>query len=315
MFGSAVLDTAIGLLLFFFTISTVCSNIYTVISNRLNTRGKLLNETLEKLLGSDYLNMVRENPIFKESRLKDKSPWNLRKFDLAYERVPDYFDPKKFAKVMVEICDHAVKASDYTRVLNSETTEIVGYFYKQVEQGQKTYDEIAQEITDWYNDTMYQLTEIYKQYTRVFIAVIAAVITIFFNLNTIVITDALWSNSTVRGVIVEAADVRATNIAITESQATITDENDNVTEIVEDEIGSLAALNFPVGWTPDELGTFGLPAELAMTQNRVGGSPNFLTIIVGWGLTIGAAMFGAPFWFRILQNLINIRNAGNDDDK
>ena len=33
--------------------------------------------------------------------------------------------------------------------------------------------------------------------------------------------------------------------------------------------------------------------------------------IVGWLLTASAALFGAPFWFDLLQRLANVRGAGN----
>jgi hypothetical protein len=37
-------------------------------------------------------------------------------------------------------------------------------------------------------------------------------------------------------------------------------------------------------------------------------------MIVGWLLTASATLFGAPFWFDLLQNVTNLRGTGPSTD-
>jgi hypothetical protein len=36
---------------------------------------------------------------------------------------------------------------------------------------------------------------------------------------------------------------------------------------------------------------------------------------VGWLVTAAAALFGAPFWFDLLQRLVNLRGTGTKPDE
>lgn len=305
MFGSAVLDTAIGLLLVFFTISTVCSNIYTLIARMINARGKLLNRTLETLLGSDLYEEILTHPMIGETKLKNMQ---LLGFDIQYERLPEWIDPAQFSIVLADICMKAKHVSDITRVLPARLSEPVEYFVQQLKEGRRTYEELTHDIEHWYNNTMSQLTDIFKRYSQLFIAVIAFIITLVFNINTVVIADTLWRSPTLRDAVVEAANaqVTATNASGTE---TTLPPGTTVAQVVEEDISNLTVLNIPIGWTPDELATVGLPAEMAMSENRSGEAPSLFVMVIGWALTVGAAMFGAPFWFDLLNKVVSLRGS------
>lgn len=302
MFGSAVLDTAIGLLFVFFAVSTVCSNIYTIISRMLNTRGKLLQSTLERVLGPEYYKEILQNPIIGASQLKNL---NLFGFKIDVEREPDWIDPKQFSRVMGDLCVKMSDVTDYTRVVSGDLTETVEHFIDQVRRGARTYDELLADIESWYNNTMYQLTDLFKQHSQLFIATIATVIVLVFNINAIVITDALWRGPTLRSAVVEAANAQVS--VINEQGGVVVEDDATITATIEQEIGDLAALDIPIGWTADELDNFGLPTDLAMRDNPATDDPSAFNMLVGWIITIGAAMFGAPFWFDLLKKVISLR--------
>lgn len=312
MFGSAVLDTAIGLILVFFTISTVCSNIFSLISRTLNTRGRLLNESLQTLLGPDLYQAVMEHPMVKEASLKKA---RLVGLSVAYEDLPNWIDPDVFSQAMADICTKYANAP-------GGSTKIVNYFiekfHETLEAGQEKAEHIQhvrQEIEKWYNTTMSQLTEIFRRHSQTFIAVIAILVTIIFNINTITIVDSLWRGPTLRDAVVDAA---ATQVAASQAaqagengQAEGTEGNNgrSPAEIIDEELASIA---IPIGWSEDELATLGLPDNLATTSNARQ-APSLIIMLVGWLITVGAAMFGAPFWFDLLKRLTSLREQSKSD--
>lgn len=308
MFGSAVLDTAIGLLLVFFSMSTVCSNIYTLIARSINSRGKLLNRTLEKLLGEDLYEDVLKHPMIGEAKLKNVK---MLGFDLQYERKPEWIDPKQFSIVLADIIVRAKNVSDITRILPARLSEPVEYFVMQLQEGHRTYEELISDIESWYNNTMHQLSEIFRQYSQLFIAVIAFFVTILFNINSIVITDTLWRSPTLREAVVQAAGTETAVTTTGELQTELAPDA-SISSVVEEELSQLTILNIPIGWTADELANFGLPDELAMAENRPGNAPSIPVMLIGWIITIGATMFGAPFWFDLLKQVVSLR--GNRKD-
>ena len=66
--------------------------------------------------------------------------------------------------------------------------------------------------------------------------------------------------------------------------------------------------NLPVGWSS------GIPLEVKdETKNTLDWfwkSPNGWMMLVGWLITAIATLFGAPFWFDLLQTVIRLKGTG-----
>jgi hypothetical protein len=56
-------------------------------------------------------------------------------------------------------------------------------------------------------------------------------------------------------------------------------------------------LPLPLGWSADDVKTVSTPV-------------GFILAFMGWLMTALAVSMGSPFWFDMLQRLINIRSAG-----
>lgn len=306
MFGSAVLDTAIGLIFVFFTISTVCSNIFTLISRALNSRGKLLKKGLDALLGSELHNRVMEHPLIRDSALKNTRILGL---NLEYEKYPDWIDPKVFSDIITDICEEASRMSDVSRIVPREAHNAIHFFASQLHQGKQSVEQVHTEVIRWYNNRMDTLTQIFRRQSQYVIGIIAIGVAVLFNVNTLVIGQALWEGPTLRDAVVEAAGAQ---IVANADQGFIrpSTEEDNFEDIrgATDSINDLSFLNIPIGWTAQELDTFGLPGDIAMATDPNREAPSRFTSIMGWLITAGAAMFGGPFWFDLLKKVTNLRS-------
>lgn len=307
MFGSAVLDTAVGLVFVFFVVSTICSNIYTMISRIVNTRGKLLSQSLIKLLGPEVYAQVMRHPLIRENHIKLKRKFmSVFKSELDYETLPDYIDPDLFARALAEILAEAGSLSDATKMLPGDWGSTIEYWMEHLKGGK--YDDLVQlkgDIERWFNEKMDALTTLFKRQTQWFILAIAAGVTLVFNLNAIAIGETLWKAPTIRdAVVASAAEQLQTAQEAAPAGETDAEAERNAVEIFEEE---LATLGLPVGWTKQELAQFGLPKELAMANDPTRPVPELLDLLIGWAAMVGAAMFGAPFWFDLLRKIVSFR--------
>ncbi len=304
MFGSAVIDTAIGIILLFFVVSTICSTAYSLIARMLNTRGQMLNESLERLLGPDIYEKLMHHPLIYENHLKLKRAGFTRILEMEYQTLPDYIDPDTFARVLTEILEKAANSSDLTRYLPDELTPPIEYFLEEIQEKQKTFMAVKVEVEQWFDQRMTILSRLFKERAQWWLMGIALAVTLIFNINTILIAQALWQGPTLRDAVVAAADTQIERV----TDASLVGEGEDLrppAQIFEEE---LVALNLPVGWTAQELDAIIFPESLAQVDDPTRPVPHWFTNLIGWMVTVAAAMFGAPFWFDLLRKVVSIRS-------
>jgi hypothetical protein len=149
-------------------------------------------------------------------------------------------------------------------------------------------------IEEWFNDSMDRVSGWYKRNTQIWVICIAIVITVLSNADTLQLSRRLWTDPVLRNKVVAEAQNRArkppptveypdkdepTEPRVTEGDTVSAQERELLTELL--------------GWQGKTLSAADLPGHL-----------------LGWLLTILAVSLGAPFWFDILNKLINIRSAG-----
>lgn len=422
MFGSAVLDTAIGLIFVFFTVSTICSSLFSYISRLKKTRGKLLQRGLLYLLGNDVRRRVMNHPLIRDLELKSpvlpplpeqtgprfRSNPELDKVDesLTADDYPDWIPADVFAEALVEVIFNTVEQriveevisiaaqrlevdrrlssiepdvrallevsedkayqlidkwidrlnSQFANAIDEETRwqihakveELFGYredvlaflrrgieeldlpyitrdflietlqsvrreklfddFQERTQEvlailHERYLDDVLKTLQGWYNRAANSLTPIFKRYSQIWIYGTAILITLVFNINTIAITETLWTSPTVREAIVAEAET---------VEDPSNEESRNPIEIYNEE---LALLNIPVGWTEQELEELGLPDFLAYAEDPSRKPLSTFNLLLGWVATIFAAGAGAPFWFDVLNRLLTLRRAARRDEE
>jgi hypothetical protein len=167
-------------------------------------------------------------------------------------------------------------------------------------------------IEAWFEDAMDRASGWYKRRTQVWTLIVAAVITLLCNADTIQIGRRLWADPVLRGAVVEEAKARAQKprpTATVEYPSEDDPTNPVVKEINDKEAdgnvltdNERALLGRLVGWQRADIENWtwwpGLPQHL-----------------VGWLLTILAVSLGAPFWFDVLNKFMHVRSAGKSPDE
>lgn len=207
-------------------------------------------------------------------------------------------------------------------------------------------DDARQKLENWFNDGMDRASELYRRQLQFMSLVVALVVALVFNVDTLHLGRALWEDPALRQNVAEIArayeqasippaplDTLPPAAGFTETQAPI-DENaapdanddqaltDAIRENVDDigiTVQKLLELQLPIGWQYVEVtdDMINLSQELGLPDPRNNGR-NFWNLTQGnFGLIIQkllgilattiAAAQGAPFWFDLL-NRITRRN-------
>ena len=172
-------------------------------------------------------------------------------------------------------------------------------------------------IEAWFNDTMDRVSGWYKRTTQIWTVVIAAVLVLSANADTLQIARTLWTDPTLRAELVEQAKGRTSQPQSSAPVATpnnppppgfvpeypqssapaATPGNSNAVSAATQPAtqGELDELGQVVGWSHQP------PASKGQWADH----------ILGWILSIVAVSLGAPFWFDLLNKFMRIRNGGD----
>ncbi len=147
----------------------------------------------------------------------------------------------------------------------------------------------------WFNDSMDRVSGWYKRKTQWTTVILALIITVLTNADTLRIANTLWREPTVRAALVAQAQAR-----VQEGAPSLEDRS---------------AVQQLMGWT-NELNTLGEK----WNKDGVAGltawlQPTVSDHIIGWLLTAIATSLGAPFWFDMLNKVINLRSVGKSPEE
>lgn len=322
--GLPALDVAIGFVVLFFLLSTVCSAVNEGIANLLGWRAKTLEDAIRNLVGDSHakaswrarlrggggrLGKREAQPqtdltplLFDHWRIKGlvrnpESGWRRR-------ARPSYLPPRAFSLALAETlakgpgkrnADDESTADDENdaddenslwKQTDDEILERVTAAMDGLPEGQlrslaqkaalnagESLDGFRAQVERVFDDSMERASGWYKRKVQAALLVLAAVVAVGLNVDTVRVATTLWNDQPLRTAV-------ATRAA---AQGTPEDAAAAVEQVSE--------LELPVGWganAPD----------------------NILFAIPGWLITIAALNLGAPFWFDLLSRLSRLRGSG-----
>jgi hypothetical protein len=136
-----------------------------------------------------------------------------------------------------------------------------------------------------------RVSGIYKRISQYVMIVLGVLIALALNVDSIRVAGTLWETPALRAAVVAGA----TQVAQKQQPAAASNPPDigRVMSSVAGSYRNLEETNVPFGWAAD-----------------IGWKDISVRTVGGWAITAAAVGLGAPFWFALLQNLVNMRNAG-----
>jgi len=315
-----VLDIAIGLILIYLILSLLASQIQELIATILEWRAKHLKGAIVNLLSGKLTQDLYQHPLIKSLNQKGSS----RKESAG----PSYIPSQIFSSALLEIIQDKPFADKYQIDVNK--LETVDEFVNKLEQSnlpkdlkynlallakrakakvqdtQEQIQQLQQEIEVWFDSSMERASGVYTRNAKGVALLIALVITLLANADSVYIIKTLAKEETIRSTVTQIADqvVAPNSEALSclqaaqnrgEAEVCTTDIRDEVNFILDD-ISPL-----PIGWN------FAEPFEKQFSSFNI---KTVTEAVIGWLLSAVAISMGAPFWFDLLGKVINVRNTG-----
>lgn len=324
MFGSTVLEVGAALCLVFLAISLTASAIVEAIASILKLRARtllrgvkdLLNDPNFNDLAADLYGHALINPrgpglsdprqgnnggaaaASVSDRLAGAGKQDQREIRANIRRnKPSYIAPRQFAAALTDVLSLVEEAgrlptvADLQRRVDARLPAAVHPQLNQFLNGVilRTGGELAAirgELAAWFDNAMDRVGGAYKRQAQLVAFLAALAISAGFNVDALRVAQRVWQQP----LLTKDLTVGAT------AQDTLRDD-------------FATAKYLPIGWAGP-----GVPAFWNPSSHR----PNWPMIwpeVIGWLVTALASLFGAPFWFDALQQVIRLKGSGPSPDE
>ena len=315
MFGSTVLEVAIGLLFVYLLLSLLCSTVGEYIEATVNKRAEFLRKGIELLLndsngkGLDLASHLyahglvrpfyrdgRKLPSYIPSRTFALALWNLATTAAATDKGGD---PHAIAGVTANL--DTIRDAIARHLPNAELrTALVTL----IDEAQGDVEKARQNIEAWYDAMMDRVAGWYKRRTAVLMLGLGIAIAAVLNADTINIANALARDGALRSSVVNAAERRLDSSGQTAPGTTDAQATKDLQRAYDD----VKALGLPIGWawapaSPNDPRAFPL------------GFGDWILKVLGILLSGFAISQGAPFWFDLLNKVMVIRSTVKPAEK
>jgi|SRR3984957_758454 len=289
MFGSQVLEVVIGLTLIYLVLSIGCSFLKEVIAALFSLRAKTLEKGVRNMLKNgpnDFAAQIFAHPLIKATAPEGQKP--------------SYIAARMFAAALFDIVAPADATQPRTiqslraGVAQIPDAQLRATLLNMIDSAGGDIDAARLRVEHWFDDTMARVTGWYKRMAQKIIFVAGLALCAAVNADTLMIVKELWSDQALRSAMVAQAGqrVQSTNPADYLSQ-------ESSLQQVAAEIRGVTTP--PIGWSRDS-------KDVRIWPGAVGDQA---LKVLGILLSSFAIVMGAPFWFDMLNNIINLRLSGN----
>jgi hypothetical protein len=215
MFGSQILDVAIGMIFVFLLLSLMCSALNEIIEARLKNRAKSLETGIRNLLGNDKL----ADDFYDHALISGLFKNNQK---------PSYIPSRTFALALMNIVapqtgdDHSHPLGSFREALSQIKSDSPAAPIKQAllalaDDAQGDINQLRTNIENWYDDTMDRVSGWYKRRTHTIIIFLGLGLAIALNADSAYIARNLSNDAALRNSLVSAAQAFAQNEKPTDS--------------------------------------------------------------------------------------------------
>jgi hypothetical protein len=323
MFGSTILEVAIGMIFIYLLLSLMCSAINEIIEAFLKNRATHLESGIRELFnqngGQQLVAKFYQHPLISSLFPGSYTGSGSKQGFLDYitpTNLPSYIPARNFAYAVLDMTLHppaegevarddsdekpdgpaAVNASAFPASMqavrlairrNLGHTQVGRALRTLAEQSGDDLNLMRANIETWFNGAMDRVSGGYKRQTQWIIFALGFFIAVILNVNTVTVATRLYREPSLRSIVVAEAG------AFSESA-------DAQNPDFKADKAELEKLGLPIGW-PNGLGL------IRPDDQKFNSWDHLFLPLIGWLLTALAISLGAPFWFDLLNKFMVIR--------
>jgi len=291
---TAWIDVALGLTIVYLGTSLFVTIINEYISQALSLRGRQLVKSIAALIDNEDI-----------KRKLSASPALKPFFDRNVRDASSYVDPVLLARMLVGSLSSDRTGAVSIQAITDNISKLPDSNLKTQLQGliattQDSIDSMTTAVSQWVDRSLTMLGEQYKRKIQIMSLSIGFLVAATFNINTVALVSHLYSNKEARD---EIAAYALSVTAQTNSAAVVECMKYDKEQLkAQSTCTPLVGLIEAVKQKNTNLGVLPIGPMAPLEQS-------FLICIIGWLLTALAVSLGAPFWFDLLNNLVNIRHS------
>ena len=337
---TVLLEVGIGLTLIFALASTLVSAIQEMFARWFNRRGRHLEAAMRTLLDGERPSACSLAGICDLARVSRK---NLTNDSLAHQvlehglirslsdgnRLPSYVPAEIFADALIDLLQKRSAAPSPAEALSGglqdfavskrATGTMVDNPFPPAEALRAIFIRAHGDVTafragvvDWYNAAMDRVTGWYKRETQFIQFWIGLALAIGLNLDAFNLTTLILTDDALRKSLVLQAE-----------KTVPVDPNADTSKIVGMSAKSIENLSLPLGWANCSIsgtddGASNPQASDGSDKSVIGRKDNCFSSdpwhniekVLGFWVAALALSLGAPFWFDLMQRLLNLRGGG-----
>jgi hypothetical protein len=260
MFGSRVLEMAIGLSFCYASLALIVSTVQEALASLFKLRANSLLAGVKAMLGDPQCTGLA-GALYRHALVNPH----------ADSGRPSYIDPQHFALALVDTLanvpgDLASVKSAIDAMADAPLRRALQALYERADGDMRRFQE---GIAGWFDTTMERLSGSYKRRASIISVLLSLLLAILLNIDSIHLFRTLWLQPAM------AAQLGSLPAAL-------------------DGAALDALTSLPIGWE-------NFPPQL---------DQRFLLQCAGWLITAATALFGAPFWFDLLQRTVQMRGTG-----
>lgn len=351
MFGSVVLDVAIGMAFVYLLLSLIASVVQELLASFMQLRAANLERGLRSLFSGDSLGAEMDlvNCIYDHGLVRGlysdpkmdsgKLPSVFRRM-IDWVRVvmrrligisadkpltiavdplllPSYIPSRTFALALIDVLNANKKEgaevmASIKDALAAHNNKAAQALLTLVIDAKGDVVAFQRNLEQWYNDAMDRVSGWYKRYTQRALIVIGLLLAIALNVSSVRVARTLWLDRDARQAMVDAAgNYRKNNPAAASSTAA---DAGKLKAQLQSDVETFNEV------TTSSLLPLGWKRPWHWYESYFETAPkdatfSALTVLAGWIVTALAISFGAPFWFDTLNRFMVVRSTVKPQEK
>lgn len=288
-----MLNVVTGLVFVLLLFSLLGTTVMELISSLLSLRGRNLERALQRILYSS-----KKGELFKTFTNNVQYKQIQSKFFL-WNRPPSYMSSKTFSSILWSMLfkQKGMEAQNVEQTIlslkNEQFSKALHQIY--IDSGSDVFL-FRNNVEAWYDQVMERSSGWFKRNTQFLLVVVGLFIAIIFNVDTISIYEKLSTDPEASLKLIQFTDTYLDSPqAHGLSSAQLSQLQQQSTSILYQNIDAIGN-QVGMGWNDF--------TELPESTK------DWLYRILGWLTTTLAISLGAPFWFDVLKNIVNVRGSG-----